>query len=990
MSRKKRKSRDSQPQAAFAEPGRRNLPSEARTLIAGVDNDITIPFFTGVLQHADDTLIQQGGGKGLKIYDEIERDTHASAMIAKRKKSLVAREWEVEPGGERSIDKEAAELVEEMLGALPFDRICEDLLDATLKGYAVSEIVWQRDGNRIKPERVVTDEQRRFVFDRDWRPRMLTWSMMMEGIALPERKFIVHRVGVKGNNPYGLGLGHRLFWPVLFKREGITFWLHFLEKFAGPTVVGKTPIGTLSEDQSKLLNTLNTVRTSSAITVPIGTDVEFLEASRSGSVSYEQFLSYWDRQISISTTGETLTTQVGSSGGNRALGEVHQEMLDLLVDSDGDLLADTLREQLVSWIVDYNLPGAAVPSVWRIRPKNEKAEAETRKVKAGAAEATDKAIRAVVTAAARFEDDAVARDYIVSFEVTDHLSDRTIDALVEARHAFSGGAADAPSNVQRDDSPTFSAARLKKKDLKQRHVCFADPGGPVEQITDQALAAAESHFNRRVAAVRRVVEDAAGLDNEEEAWSAAAAGILELAAQWTPDALAHQLSLAMEVAALEGREAVFADADDQDADFTGAEVIRQEFREQIDFLTQKRGKPTQTWTDARYGDHDRAFTVAGVTDMAMLEEFQAAVIEGARTYDIKPFAAEFDRLVEKYGWSYNGGRNWRIRTIFETNIRTSYMAGRLRQMRDPDVVRVMPFWEYVHAETRVPKNPREEHVAWNGLVLDWDDPWWNRHFPPNDWQCSCGVRNLTRGQLRRMGKDGPDKAPEDVTRPYTHQATGETVQLPEGIGFGWDYMPGDTWERGLVPSALLDEGGGLKPDGRQGVQIDTPEPLDDLVSRARPFQGQPAAEGLTDEAYVQAFLDPFGAQIGEAVLWEDPTGTRLPISDQLFRDRNGAWKIGKRDRARFTPLFAEALMDPDEIWVGVARKPDPIDPTVEELLIDRRYIRVDPDYGLLIVFQIGRRWWEGITAYLPQDRKGRPKIADIDKRRGGKLIWKRK
>ena len=462
MSRRNHKSRSAPQTAAFADQSRKNLPSDAKTLIATARNDITIPFWSGRLQHADDTLIQQGGGKGLAIYDEIERDTHAFAMLQKRKKGLTARSWEVEPGGDRPLDKEAADLVEEILTGLPFDRICEDMLDATLKGYAVAEVVWMRDGNRIRPARIKTHDQRRFVFDEDWKPRLLTWTAMMDGIELPERKFIVHRFGVKGNNPYGLGLGTRLFWAVLFKREGVAFWLHVLEKFAGPTVVGKTPYGMLDGEQRKLLNTLMDVRTSSAITVPIGTDIGFLEAARSGSVTYEQWLAYWDRQISICVTGETLTTQVGESGGNRALGEVHQEMLDLLTDSDGDALADTLRDQLLQWIVDFNLPGAAVPSVWRVRAKNEKAEAETRQIKAGAAEATDKAIRAVVKGAASFEDDAVAREYIVSFEITDQLSDRTIDALVAARHSFAG-AAEEPDPLAFEDDPAFAAAWLKKK-----------------------------------------------------------------------------------------------------------------------------------------------------------------------------------------------------------------------------------------------------------------------------------------------------------------------------------------------------------------------------------------------------------------------------------------------------------------------------------------------------------------------------------------------
>lgn len=462
MSRRKPKHRTKAQSVAHAEPPRKNLPAEARTLIANVQNDITIPYYSGLLQHADDTLIQQGGGKGLALYDEIERDTHAGAMLEKRRNALISREWEVQPGGDRPIDKAAAELVEKCFKALPFDQICKGLLKATLKGFAIGEVVWKRDGSEILPASIVIHDQRRFGFDRDWQPRLLTLTNMQLGEPLPERKFIIHRYGVEGNNPYGLGLGSRLFWAVLFKREGIAFWLHFLEKFAGPTVVGKTPYGMLTEEQNKLLNTLLSVRTASAITAPIGTEIEFLEASRSGTVTYEQFVEYWDRQISICVTGETLTTQVSAAGGSRALGEVHQEQLDVLADSDGDLLADTLRAQLCQWIVDYNMPGAAVPSVWRVRPKNEQAAAGTRKTKAEAARALDDAIRQIVKQAAAFEDDEIAREYIVSFEITDALSDRAIDALVEARHDFAGEDEE-PDAFVTGDPAMFSARRLKKK-----------------------------------------------------------------------------------------------------------------------------------------------------------------------------------------------------------------------------------------------------------------------------------------------------------------------------------------------------------------------------------------------------------------------------------------------------------------------------------------------------------------------------------------------
>ena len=113
-------------------------------------------------------------------------------------------------------------------------------------------------------------------------------------------------------------------------------------------------------------------------------------------------------------------------------------------------------------------------------------------------------------------------------------------------------------------------------------------------------------------------------------------------------------------------------------------VWSQPFQEQIDFFEQKAPRPTSEWTDVLRGDHDRAFVIAGAKDMDMLRDFQEAIgaaIREGRT--LEDFRKDFDRIVAKYGWSYNGERGWRSRVIFETNVRTSYMAGRLKQMRDP-------------------------------------------------------------------------------------------------------------------------------------------------------------------------------------------------------------------------------------------------------------------------------------------------------------------
>lgn len=443
--------------AALDQTARKNLPASATTLIANARNDITIPYFSGALQYQDDTLLQRGGGQGLKIYSEIKRDGRAYAVLQKRAKLLLARDWVMEPASDAPIDIEAADFCKEVINGMSFDRLCENMCDATLMGFSVDETIWGRSGNRIIPVDTVSHDQRRFVFGEDWRPRLLTMTSMRDGIELPDRKFIVHRFDVRGNNPYGLGLGTRLFWPVLFKREGIAFWLHFLDKYAEPTVIGKTPYGVLSDEQNKLLRTLEQIRSSAAMTLPIGTDVEFLEASRSGSVSYEDFLNYWDKDITIAVLGESLSTDIGNVG-SKAASDTHADMSAMLVDSDGDLQADTLHETLLQWLIDYNFPGAGVPWVRRIRAENEKEKADTQAAKAGAATATNAALTAVIVTAGQIDDDNDAREYITSFGLTDNLSDAAIDSLVSARFAFMEGGQRARDMRQLAQTSTAFAA----------------------------------------------------------------------------------------------------------------------------------------------------------------------------------------------------------------------------------------------------------------------------------------------------------------------------------------------------------------------------------------------------------------------------------------------------------------------------------------------------------------------------------------------------
>jgi len=232
------------------------------------------------------------------------------------------------------------------------------------------------------------------------------------------------------------------------------------------------------------------------------------------------------------------------------------------------------------------------------------------------------------------------------------------------------------------------------------------------------------------------------------------------------------------------------------------------FDEQTAFFRRKLNLPTRAWTDIYGAEHDRAFVVAGAAKMDLLQDFRGAVDKAITNGEtLRDFRKRFDTIVADHGWTYNGGRNWRSRVIYETNLRTSYMAGRHTQMQA--IKHRRPYWRYVHQDGEL--HPRPWHQAWNGIVLHADDPWWDGHFPPGGWYCKCTVDTLSQSDLDDMGKTGPDTAPDSDPQTVTIGKNGpspRTVTTLKGIDPGFGHVQGKTslgaaTERLVRKSAVL-------------------------------------------------------------------------------------------------------------------------------------------------------------------------------------------
>ena len=188
------------------------------------------------------------------------------------------------------------------------------------------------------------------------------------------------------------------------------------------------------------------------------------------------------------------------------------------------------------------------------------------------------------------------------------------------------------------------------------------------------------------------------------------------------------------------------------------------FQAQIDYLRQKLNLPTDRWDDITRSAHDRAFIVAGAAKADLLSDLHQAINDRAADgKGLQAFTKDFKAIVAKHGWTgWTGegsaaGEAWRARIIYQTNMATSYAAGRYQQMSDPEVLKLHPYWRYIHSDSVL--HPRPLHLAWHGLTLLASHPFWQSHFPPNGWGCQCRITSVTRKEGEASAKAGLSDPP---------------------------------------------------------------------------------------------------------------------------------------------------------------------------------------------------------------------------------------
>ena len=318
------------------------------------------------------------------LFDEIrESDAHLHSVLARRESAVAGSDWSLRaPKDSGDEGTNVATYVQGVLDTMEPDPdfglsmsdVVMHMQSGLYHGRAVLEVVWDRDG--IRPLSIEQVHARRLAMADDWRLHLWDQSgsatdqygtnsnspfTVFPGVPLnvfPRGKFIVHKPFVRGTYPQREGLGRILVWYSCFKKFGVRDLLA-LAAWAGRGLrIGKYNSGKVKghenpasdEDQVILQQMVDAMSSTVSAVIPDTTDID-IKTSVAEPKIHEAIINICNAEESKAVLGATLTTEVGSTGGNRSLGEVHQDSERKLAAMDEKSIGRTLYRDLLVPIV---------------------------------------------------------------------------------------------------------------------------------------------------------------------------------------------------------------------------------------------------------------------------------------------------------------------------------------------------------------------------------------------------------------------------------------------------------------------------------------------------------------------------------------------------------------------------------------------------------------------------------------------------------------
>lgn len=289
-----------------------------------------------------DKILRSCGG-GFNTLRDLKNNYQVGTCIESRKAGVTSKNWRLEK--QNCSDKEF-EFYTELFKIIDVHQFIEDILEAPLFGYAPLEVTYEKDGNYIVSTKITSKPQEWFYFNAKENNEFYFNSKNNDGgilIDSADPRFLLPRHRATYLNPYGEALLSRTFWNTVFINGGMEFWSVFMEQYGMPFMVGKYDRGTPKEEKEELFSMLKKMVQNAVGVIPKDGSIEIINPDKSGSNTvYKDYITKCENNISKIILGQTLTTDIGSTG-SYAASETHQEVRGDLIQNDVRLCEKTIN-----------------------------------------------------------------------------------------------------------------------------------------------------------------------------------------------------------------------------------------------------------------------------------------------------------------------------------------------------------------------------------------------------------------------------------------------------------------------------------------------------------------------------------------------------------------------------------------------------------------------------------------------------------------------
>ncbi len=174
------------------------------------------------------------------------------------------------------------------------------------------------------------------------------------------------------------------------------------------------------------------------------------------------------------------------------------------------------------------------------------------------------------------------------------------------------------------------------------------------------------------------------------------------------------------------------------AEFSDPFVFDQPFEEAVNYFLAKGIMTREQFDRLSAAEKAKAFTAArvyGADELQRVFEAVGAALEKGISY--REFAKGVQDLLT---------RPWHRETVFRTNVLSAYGAGHWEQAQDVRALR-----PYARYSAVMDGRTRPTHAALHGLVYPLDHPFWQRYWPPWDYNCRCAAVTLSQWEVEHQG-----------------------------------------------------------------------------------------------------------------------------------------------------------------------------------------------------------------------------------------------